>query len=187
MSHHASTNTVVQSSRGFSEQWPEIAEAVGSAFRMDTKELEWLRKKPVAKLIAAIPFLAGCDQPARTAVAHLGTYLLSIRETKPFFNADTTDDGDILDRLRLIMNFRGGDAAVIDRGMALLALNMLDDYKRDVQIDAALGKYNPVASGAFDYEAVRTELIRRIEAGCTVAVDKYDEIGPIVRGPWGGD
>lgn len=187
MSHHASTDTVVHPSRSFSDQWPEIAEAVGRAFRMDTQELTWLKKKPVAKLIGAIPFLAGCDQPARTAVAHLGTYILSIRETKPFFNADPTDDGDILDRLRLIMNFRGGDAEIIDKGMALLALNMLDDYKQDIQIDSALGKYNPVTSGAIDYEVTREELVNRVTPSSTEAVDEYSEIGPIVRGPWGGD
>ena len=185
MSHHVCVDTIVDSSRAFSEQWPEIAESVGRSFRMEAEELAWLREKPVARLIAAIPFLAGCDQPARTAVAHLGTYILSIRETKPFFNADPTDDGDILARLRLIMNFRGGEAAVIDKGMALLARNMLDDYRQDIQIDAVLGKYNPVASGAFDYEVARTELNHRIENTDTVS-DEYSDIGPIVRGTWGG-
>ncbi|MCG8481270.1 MAG: hypothetical protein MI724_19405 [Spirochaetales bacterium] len=182
MSHHVCVDTIVDSSCAFSEQWSEIAESVGRSFRMDAEELVWLREKPVARLIAAIPFLAGCDQPARTAVAHLGTYILSIRETKPFFNADPTDDGDILDRLRLIMNFRGGDAAIIDKGMALLALTMIIDYERDTQIDAAVGKYNPVASGAFDYHAIHSDVIGRIEAVDCPEMDKIFDYKLDVRG-----
>ena len=184
MLHDVSIKKGVDFSRVFSEQWSEIAEAVGRSFRMDEEERVRFRDKPVARLIAAIPFLAGCDQPARTAIAHLGTYILSVRETKPFFNADPTDDGDTLARLRLIMNFRGGDATIIDKGMALLALTMIVDYKRYIQIDAALGKYNPVASGAFDYDAIHTDLVRRIEAVDCPAMDEF--FGPDVggRGHW---
>ena len=184
MSQYVSTDSVVHSSQSFSKQWPQIAEAVGRAFRMDTEDLASFRKKPVAQLIAAIPFLAGCDQPARTAVAHLGTYILSIRETKPFFNADPTDDGDILDRLRLIMNFRGGDAAIIDRGMALLGLTMVIDYQRDMQIDEAMGKHNPVASGAFDYEAIRADLKSRVEAVACPAMDAMFDMWIDVETTW---
>lgn len=154
--------TVSAGVREFTVQWPVIVDAVGQAFRMDDAEREWLAAKPIARLIGALPFIAGCDLPQRTAVAHLGTYILSGRETKSYFNADVEDDGDILARLRLIMNFSGGDPDVIDSGMARLALNMIEDYRRDVQIDAALGKYNPVASGAFDYETIREDLQQRI-------------------------
>ena len=185
MFHDASITNAVDFSFAFSEQWPEIAEAVGLSFRMDEEERARLHDKPVAKLIAAIPFLAGCDQPARTAVAHLGTYILSVRETKPFFNAEPTDDGDILARLRLIMNFRGGDEAIIDRGMALLALTMIVDYDRDVQIDSAIGKYNPVASGAFDYDIMYSTLMRRIEAVDCPAMDEiYDRTRHATTESW---
>jgi hypothetical protein len=137
----------------FETAWPEIAESIGKAFNMDAEEQEELRDKRVARLIAAIPFLAGCEQPARTAVAHVGTYLLSIRNTKPFFNADATDDIHILERLRLIMNFRDGDKKIIDKGMSLLALCMIDDYK--------------------DYESTRADLVARIEA---IDCPQMDEI-----------
>lgn len=169
----------------FEQRWPELSEAVGHAFRMEPAEREWLRAKPVARLVAALPFIAGCKQPERTAAAHLGTYLLSIREAKPYFNATEEDDADIMDRLRLGMSFNGGDQAIIDKGMALLALNMVDDYERDVQIDAAMGKYNPVASGAFDAERVRTELRSRINAveipGLSTVLGKGEDI----MGTWG--
>lgn len=164
MSSVSNVRTAPTQSAAFMQAWPEIAGSVAKAFRMHDEEAEWLENKRIAKLIGAIPFLAGCDQPERTAVTHLSTYLLSIRETKPFFNADPSDDVDILERLRLIMSFRGGDASVIDKGMSLLALSMLDDYKRDIHIDETFGKYNPVVSGAFDYESIRADLVKRIEA-----------------------
>ncbi|MFA7568083.1 MAG: hypothetical protein WCY01_13735 [Alkalispirochaeta sp.] len=148
----------------FEAQWTTIVDSTAAAFRMDAAETEWLRTKPVARVIGAIPFLAGCRNAARTAVTHLGTYLLSIRETKPFYNANSEDDGDILDRLKLISTFDGGNRAIIDRGMALIGLSMILDYNRDVQIDAALGKHNPLTTGAFDFEKAYADLVGRVEA-----------------------
>ncbi len=173
------TNATLQ---GFKEQWESIVGATAATFRMDTVESEWLRTKPIARLIGAIPFLAGCRNAARTAVAHLGTYIMSIRETKPYFNASSQDDGSILDRLQLIGHFDGGDRAVIERGMALVALSMVLDYQRDIQIDAAIGKYNPVASGAFDFETTRERLEQTIQAVDCPQMDEIlnlDDIGTL--------
>lgn len=180
MNGTSNVRTAPTQSAAFTQAWPEIAQSVSKAFRMDDQEAEWLEDKRIAQLIGAIPFLAGCDQPARTAVTHVSTYLLSIKDTKPYFNADPTDDIDILERLRLIMIFRGGDRRIIDKGMSLLALNMLDDYKRDIHIDEVYGKYNPVATGAFDYETVREDLVKRIEAVDCPEMDRIfnSDIGP---------
>jgi hypothetical protein len=152
------SNEVRARAKEFQSIWPQIVDAVGYAFRMDEDERRWLADKPVARLIGAIPFVAGCANPQRTAVTHLGTYILSGRETKPFFNAVELDDDDVFARLRPIMTFRMGDQDLINAGMALLALNMIEDYRNDVQIDAAVGKYNPVASGAMDYDELHGTL-----------------------------
>lgn len=148
----------------FEATWNQIADSLADAFRMQPHERAWFRNKPVARLIAAIPLMAGCHDAERTAVAHLGTYLLSLKSTKPYFNAAPADDTDIYERLRLGMNFVGGDLAVIDKGMSMLALCMVIDYARDIDEDAKRGKYNPVGSGSFDYEAVRSDLEERIAA-----------------------
>jgi len=148
----------------FEATWSEIANSLADAFRMQPHEREWFVNKPVARLIAAIPLMAGCQDAERTAVAHLGTYLLSLKSTKPYFNATTADDTDVFERLRLGTNFVGGDQAIIDKGMSMLALSMVVDYSRDVDEDAKRGKYNPVESGAFDYAAIREDLERRIAA-----------------------
>jgi hypothetical protein len=148
----------------FEAKWAEVADSVADAFRMKPHEREWFRNKPVARLIAAIPLMAGCHDAERTAVAHLGTYLLSIKETKPYFNARPEDDVDVFERLRLGMNFVGGDQAVIKKGMSMLALCMVIDYAEDIAEDRKRGKYNPVEAGSFDATALRGDLEESIAA-----------------------
>jgi hypothetical protein len=172
------------SARLFTESaWMEIAEGVASAFRMTSEEKRALAEHRIAKLIAAIPFLAGCEEAERTAAAHLGTYLLSVQEeTKPYFNSRPGDDGSVLERLRLISDFKGGDRRVIERGLALLALNMVSDYKRDVEEDARLGKYNPVAAGVWDFKETVTDLQYKI---LSVECPEMEALLPMEMSPMG--
>ncbi len=153
-------------------RWENIAGAVADAFRMDDTEYEWLKNKSLAKLIAAIPFLAGCDDPDRTAVTHLGAYIMSIR-IKTLANAKPSDDEDLMRRLEMINNYIGGDRDIIRKGMSLIALNMIADYARDIEEDRLFGKYNPVDSGAFDYESEKERLERIITS---VECREMDEI-----------
>jgi hypothetical protein len=165
--------------------WAEVSTSVAEAFRMTPEEKEWLRGGRVAKLIAAIPFLAGCEDAERTAVTHLGTYILSIRETKPYFNARPEDGTSVLERLRLGSNFKGGDKRIIERGLCLIALNMVSDYQRDLEEDARLGKYNPIAAGALDFEATVIDLEYKI---ISVECEEMEAIAPLVAMPmsyWG--
>jgi hypothetical protein len=160
--------------------WAEISGRVAEAFRMTEDEREELRGSRIAKLIAATPFLAGCDDAERTAVAHLGTYLLSIRETKPYFNTRPEDARGPLERLRLISSFSGGDRRIIERGLCLLALNMVSDYKRDIEEDERLGKYNPIAAGAWDFEDTVVDLQYKI---ISVECEEMEEIAPMAAIP----
>lgn len=147
--------------------WATISADVAAAMRMSDAERECFQNKAVAKLIAAIPFLAECEDAERTAVAHLGTYLLSVRETKKYFNAKPEDSESITERLRLGTNFKGGRDEIIERGMRLLALVMVTDYRRDAEEDVFLRKYNPVSAGDFDYDTTVRELEKRIkEVSC---------------------
>ena len=153
-------------------EWENIAASVADAFRMDKEEREWFQNKNLAKLIAAIPYLAGCEDPGRTAITHLGAYILSIR-IKTVANCQPTDDADLLRRLEMINNFIGGDQAIIQKGMSLIALNMISDYARDIKEDRLFGKYNPVDSGTFNYENEK----KRLEANIvSVECREMDEI-----------
>ena len=173
--------SVSQKARLFEEaKWVEISDRVARAFRMSEEERARFESSKVAQLIAALPYLAGCEDADRTAVAHLGAYLLSIKETKPYFHARPEDDASPLERLWLGANFKGGDRAIIERGLCLLALNMVSDYKRDLEEDARLGKYNPIASGAWNFEAVVEELQWKV---VKVHCEEMDEILPITAAP----
>lgn len=165
--------------------WTEMSDRVAHAFRMTEAEAEAFRAHRIARLIAAIPFLAGCEDAERTAVAHLGSYLLSIRETKGYFCARPADDVSPLERLRLGTSFKGGDPRIIERGLCLLALDMVFDYQRDIEEDARLGKHNPIASGAWDFKDTVANLEYKV---ISVECPEMDDILPIEISPmsyWG--
>ena len=152
-------------------EWNKIVDYIAEAFRFTPEEKERLRNNKLAKLIAALPFLAGSKDPLRTAGSHLGTYILSIRVKDPS-NARPSDDEYLLRRLELIGNFIGGDDEIIQRGMNLIALCMISDYARDVEKDQRLGKYNPISAGVLDYEREKERLIREIESVPCPDMDK---------------
>jgi len=166
-------------------KWDEISDSLAAAFRMDEDEKRRFKAKDIAKLIGALPFIAGCEDAERTAVTHLGTYILSVRETKPYFNATMGDSTDVFERLRLGSNFKGGNQRIIEKGLSILALNMIYDYNRDIDIDDAIGKYNPVSDGSFDYSSLRADLERKIESVVSPEIDTIvcSDIGP--KAYWG--
>ena len=152
---------------------------------MPEEEKQAFKSKDVARLIGSLPFIAGCDDAHRTAVTHLGTYVLSVRETKPYFHALPEDNSGVFERLRLGCNFKGGDRDILEKGMSILALIMVNDYNRDMHIDDAIGKYNPLSDGSFDYEALREDLEKKIEAVVCPEIDRIicGDVG--TRGYWG--
>jgi hypothetical protein len=150
---------------------------------MNKEDQEWLLNKNLAKLIAAIPYLAGCDDPGRTAITHLGAYILSIR-IKTVANCQPTDDINLFRRLEMINNFIGGDQAIIQKGMSLIALNMIADYARDIDEDRMFGKYNPVDSGAFDYVTEKKGLETIIESVECREMDEIMSMDASVTGGW---
>jgi hypothetical protein len=166
--------------------WEELSESVAQAFRMDGEEKSRFKAKNIARLIGTLPFIARCEDPHRTAVVHLGAYILSVRETKPCFNAAPADNGDLFERLRLISSFKDGDQAIIKKGMSLLALCMIEDYQRDTHLDSVLGKYNPVKEGAFDYPELRENLLKTIHGVESAEVDAIldAEVGPLAYWGW---
>jgi len=165
-------------------RWERDLLNVAEAFAMDQSERTRFAAKPIARLIAALPYIAGCERPERTAIEHLGVYVLSVRCTRYAFFATPDDDRDILARLEPIMRFRGGRRSIIERGMALLALNMVADYSRDQGVDRVLGKYNPIAAGAWDADEMAGALRRRVaEIDCP----EMDEIMSSTAGDEGAD
>ena len=141
--------------------WDGIVGSIAEAFCFDHDESLRFAGKDLAQLIGATPFIAGCKDPLRTALSHLGTYVLSVRLHDAAL-ARPTDNEYLFRRIELLGNFIGGDAALTGRSMNLVALYMLADYVRDAEEDTVAGKYNPVARGAIDVVAERERLLDEI-------------------------
>jgi hypothetical protein len=157
------------------ETWNEIASIVASAFAMDEARSARLRANSTAKLIAAIPYLAGCRESERSAIAHLSTYVVAgAASAERIFDHKPGDDYDVLARLSTIGGFEGGDPAIINRGMKLLARIMIEGYRRDIDSDKAAGKYNPLGAGAWNASEKLASL------GNSIAATQDEEMDAIV-------
>jgi hypothetical protein len=133
--------------------WKRLAELSAEALRMTEAEAGRFAANPVARLVGLLPFLAGCDDPTRTALAHLATWVVANRGgARTIFDHGPGDDREPLARLAPIADFRGGDKKVIDEGMRRLALSMVAGYDRDRDKDRALDQYNPLNAGVWNYE-----------------------------------
>lgn len=153
-------------------EWKDIVSIIASSFNMDEGKKARLAAAPTPKLIAALPYLAGCREPKRTALAHLATYLVAASEAgETAFDHNEGDDYDVLARLATIANFEGGDPAVINRGMKRLAAIMIRGYQKDVESDKAAGLYNPLGAGRWDAKAKLEALESSIAATADEEMD----------------
>jgi len=147
----------------FELTWHGIVKKVAHTFRLSPGEEKQLLENRVAKLIGAIPYLADCRNPDRSSIGNVCSYLIAKHTAmKPVYSHRKSDDEDISARLRGISHFEGGNQAVIERGMNILYLTMLCNYQKDQKNDITAGKYNPVASGAWNYETMIHDLFAAI-------------------------
>jgi hypothetical protein len=165
------------------DTWNSISQLVAEAHRLSLGELDRLRKTAAARLIAAIPYLAGCSDPDRFAVANVGTFLLA-ESAESIFDHRDNDDGDVPARLATIALFPDGDQAVIRRGINLLALTMVCHYEQTRETDRARGVYNPLVSGAWDAESVKSRLVKEIRAVASPEMDAVYAIEQALIGRW---
>ena len=73
-----------------------------------------------------------------------------------------SDDSNLFNRLAFISTFEGGNQEIINHGMNILALIMLEGYKKSEKIDSENGTYNPLVSKAWDYQTEKNKLIWEI-------------------------
>ena len=108
-----------------------------------------------AKLLAALPYLSGSEDPDRFAVSNLMT-LHAAAKIPELFDHRPSDDGDVFRRLATVHVGNRSDPRVVDYGLTLLALLSLEEHERAGSAPA--DRYNPVKSGAWDSVALRREL-----------------------------
>ena len=154
-------------------QWSYLVGEIAKVFRLTDKEKEKLDNNPTARIIATIPFEAKCKEPERTAIAHLCLYMAELKGFQKFCSHTKEDDNDIYNRLAFISTFEGGNQAVIEHGMAILALIMLEGYNKSKQKDIAEGVYNPIVAGVWNYQTVKNTLLWKINK---ISVENLDSL-----------
>lgn len=139
--------------------WAALSELAALALRLAPDEKESLAASKAARLVAALPYAAGCPKPGSVALAHLATFwMASTGPARGAFDHAPEDDASYLTRLSPIADHPGGDPAVVEAGLARLALMTLAGYERDMAADAAAGQYNPLNAGAWDPAEARAAL-----------------------------
>lgn len=145
--------------------WRTSVEAVGQLLQMDNESLYLLHKDNLFKLATALPWLAQAPDWQREGLSNL-LMIVTISvpgAIKNLFSHSIADDNDILHRLYIFLH-PDGDLTIQKRGIALMALVMLNDYWNDQQIDKMTKKYNPILAGSWDYALKRKELISIIKS-----------------------
>ena len=95
--------------------WIDLLEMIGSTFSFDVDQIARMRKNPVLKLVAALPYLANCDEPSRTALSHMSVFILAgASPTKKVFSHNFKDSAGLERRLERISHFPGGNQQIID-------------------------------------------------------------------------
>jgi len=112
---------------------------------------------PAAKLVAAIGYLAGSEDPDRFAVSNLLTFHAATK-ARALFNHRPSDDADVLRRLATIQFGALANRKVVEYGMTILALISLGDHEHDRETDRLEGKYNPIAEGRWSATHLRSRL-----------------------------
>lgn len=171
---------------GFDDQnWENLSRKTSKAFKMWPLSARKLKANRTARLIAALPFLAGCEHPERTALSHLATFVLaSSKPCRKVFDHDASDNASPTARLAPIADFQGGDKAVIEEGMARLAMIMANGYKKDLEKDKKSGEYNPILAGAWKHESMISSFNSAAPSAAKEKLDAAMPLGEVLRAYW---
>ena len=153
--------------------WDYFVSEISDVFRLSDKEKKDLFESNTAKIIATIPFEAGCLDPERTAISHLCLYMAEKQGFEKYCAHSFEDDKDIFHRLECISNYKGGDEKIIHHGKCLLALIMLEGYKRSAKKDQEYNIYNPIVSGIWNYRIIKNQLLFELSK---IAVNNLDNL-----------
>jgi len=146
----------------FSETtWHTIIEHTVLAAKLDEKEKYKITSCPVAKLIAALPYYAGCRNPDQLAVLKVGIYLAACRDPVLFSHRKNQS---VRERILPITVCPDGDSRVIKLVTDFLELISLNDHLADIDKDLKTGHPNPLIDNVFYYYTRREQLIQKIKS-----------------------
>lgn len=164
--------------------WDYIIPEVSKVFRLNDSERQFLENSSIAKIIVTIPFEANCVNPERIAISHLGIFLMEIKGFQTYCAHLPSDDYDIFSRLERISHYQGGDSSVIEHGMALLALSMLEGYKNSRRNDISNNTYNPLNSHEWNYNLVKKHICKILRKQSCPIIDGLFYSEPVTPAWW---
>ena len=148
-------------------------------FNLSEAEFNKIQNSAAAKIIATLPFAAGCSEPERTAIAHLSLYMAEIRGFQKYYAHLPSDDSSVYKRLNFISRFDDGNREVIEYGMDLLALIMIEGYHKSENSDKKNNIYNPFVSKAWNYRLEKAKLMKKIRGKSNDLLDGlFIALGP---------
>ena len=167
------------------EQWESVLSRAGAVLNFGIEKKEQVKNSKMAKFIAAIPYLAGCNKALETSFSHLIIYLMSLDESaKDIYFHKPEDNSDIYSRLFPISGFSGGNKEVMQCCMDLMALCMLSNYKKDIEQDKTIGKYNPINDGKWEYDNMAETLVQNIDKTITNEISEIYTKDDALRAFW---
>jgi hypothetical protein len=155
------------------KEWKSVLLILAEVIGPDAQRYEQDQR---ARLTAAIPYLAGSEDPDRFAVSNLLTFHAATKVPSLFDHRDT-DDVDVFRRLAAFHVGNHSDPRVVDYGLTLLALINLSEHERNAEADRETGKYNPLNENKWDVGALRKEL----EADLAKSQWVQTQFEPVVR------
>lgn len=140
-------------------EWNYFVSELQKIFKLSKDETAHVKNSFTAKIIASIPFAANCSEPERIAISHLCIYMAEIKGFQKYLAHRPTDDISPFKRLLPISHFNDGDEKVINEGLTILALIMLEGYNHSKEIDKINNVYNPLVNNKWNYEQLKDSLI----------------------------
>ena len=139
--------------------WKSLVDDVLDGMPEYQENRDFILKHRLCRLIGMLPFIAGTDNPVRDGFTNLSLFLLSkFNPMKEVYEHQPQDDKDIMVPLIPYCHFSGGNEKILSRGMHLVAMVLLMDYKKNMDSDLDRNKYNPLNSGQWNYEEVMETL-----------------------------
>ncbi|MDC7241099.1 MAG: hypothetical protein PQJ50_12145 [Spirochaetales bacterium] len=146
------------------KDWYELVTEVLKGMPELEGRREFILNHRLCRLIGMLPGIAGTTQPLRDGFTNLSLFLLSKHTpVKDVYDHKPQDDQDILRPLIPYCHFTGGDERILSRGMHLIAMVLLVDYKKNKESDLEHNRYNPLNSGQWDYVAIMDTLSMCVE------------------------
>ncbi len=161
-----------------------IMNEVCAEYKITGEEKEKFMKAKMPLFVSFLPFIARTDFPENDARHNLEIYVGERKFYRDRYKHEPIHDQNPFERIKPMCQFSGGDKRIIDKGLSLMCITMLADYKKDQKEDEQKGKYNPLNSGAWMYEEILLKLKSYLYLPCPV-LDSIYSFDVAVEGLWG--